>query len=343
MRTSRSDRPAAAVTGDWHAVVARYARPVLWRSLWQLASCLALYAAFWYGAYRALSVSYWLSLACIAPAAGVLVRIFIIFHDCGHGSFFRSRKACDAVGIVLGLLVFTPYVQWTRAHAAHHATVGDLDRRGQGDVWTMTLEEYRASPLGTRALYRLVRNPLFLFGFGSFFQFLLLQRFQMNPRDRRNALSVVATDIALAGLAAGLCLLMGWRAWLLIQLPIMFLGAAAGVWLFYVQHQFEGVYWTRHAGWEYRTVALKGSSFYRLPRVLQWFTGNIGFHHVHHLSPRIPNYRLAACHRENPMFAAAPVLTFRSSLRSALLALYDEAAGRLVGFRRAAALGAGKE
>jgi len=327
---------AAAVTEDWHAVVARYARPVPWRSLWQLASSLVLYAALWYAAYRALSVSYWLSLACIVPAAGVLVRIFIIFHDCGHGSFFRSRKACAAVGTLLGLLVFTPYVQWTRAHAAHHATVGDLDRRGQGDVWTMTLKEYRAAPIGTRALYRLVRNPLFLFGFGSFFQFLLLQRFQMNPRDRRNALSVSATDLALAGLAVGLCLLMGWRAWLLIQLPIMFLGAAAGVWLFYVQHQFEGVHWTRHGGWDYRTVALKGSSFYRLPRVLQWFTGNIGFHHVHHLSPRIPNYRLAACHRENPMFAVAPVLTLRASLGCALLALYDEAAGRLVGFRRAA-------
>jgi len=324
-------------TEDWHTVVARYARPVLWRSLWQLASSLALYGAIWYGAYRALAVSYWLSLACIVPAAGVLVRIFIIFHDCGHGSFFRSRRACDAVGVVLGLLVFTPYVQWSRAHAAHHATVGDLDRRGRGDVWTMTIEEYRAAPRWKRALYRLIRNPLFLFGLGSLSQFLLLQRFQMNPRDRRNAISVFATDLALAGFVTGLCLLVGVRAWLLIQLPVMFLAAAAGVWLFYVQHQFDGVYWTRHAGWDYRTVALKGSSFYRLPRVLQWFTGSIGFHHVHHLSPRIPNYRLAACHRENPMFSEAPVLTLRTSLRSLSLALYDEAAGRLVGFRRAAA------
>jgi acyl-lipid omega-6 desaturase (Delta-12 desaturase) len=321
----------------WHAIVARYQTPERWRSLWQAANSIIPFLALWYLMYRSLEISYILTLLLAIPTSGFMVRTFIIFHDCGHGSFFRSRRACDAVGVVLGLLVFTPYVQWTRAHAEHHATVGDLDRRGHGDVWTMTVEEFAAAPRWRRAFYRVIRNPLFLFGVGSLSQFLLLQRFRMRPRDRRNAVSVIGTDLALAGLVTGVCLLVGVRAWLLIQLPIMFLAAAVGVWLFYVQHQFEGVRWTRHAEWDYRTVAIKGSSFYRLPRVLQWFTGNIGYHHVHHLSPRIPNYRLAACHRENPMFAEAPVLTLRTSLRSLFLALYDEASRKLVGFRQAAA------
>lgn len=327
---SHHDRSADA---EWREIVSRYNTPDRARSIGQLTSTLVLYAALFYAMYRCLDVSVWLTLALSVPTAGVLVRLFIIFHDCGHGSFFSSRRWCDAVGIALGILVFTPYRQWTADHATHHRTVGDLDRRGTGDVWTMTVAEYKASSRGRRLLYRFFRNPLFLFGIGSFLMFALLHRAQSRRSTPRDKLSVYATDLALAGLAVLLCLLMGVRAYLLVQLPVLFISSAAGVWLFYVQHQFDGVVWSRNADWDYRTVALHGSSFYRLPRVLRWFSGNIGYHHIHHLSPRIPNYKLAACHAENPLFREAPVVTVGSSLRSLFLRLWDEQRGKLVGFR----------
>jgi len=323
---------------DWRKVIARYNHPDLERSVGQLASTLLLYLAAWYSMYRSLELSYALTLALSVPAGGLLVRLFIIVHDCGHGSFFRSRKACDAVGIVLGLLVCTPYFSWTRKHAAHHTTVGDLDRRGQGDVWTLTVEEYRRSPVWRRLWYRLYRSPFLMFGVGSFLFFLVFQRFAFRFGDRRHVLSVFATDLALAGLAALLGAAIGIRAVILIQLPILFVAAAGGVWLFYVQHQFAGVSWVRHAQWDYRTVALEGSSFYRLPAVLRWFSGNIGFHHIHHLSPRIPNYKLAACHCENALFRTATTLRLRDSLASLRLRLWDESARRLIGFRQVGAV-----
>ena len=287
---------------DWRKVIARYNHPDLERSVGQLASTLLLYLAAWYSMYRSLELSYALTLALSVPAGG--------------------------------LLVCTPYFSWTRKHAAHHATVGDLDRRGQGDVWTLTVEEYRRSPVWRRLWYRLYRSPFLMFGVGSFLFFLVFQRFAFRFGDRRHVLSVFATDLALAGLAALLWATIGIRSALLIQLPILFVAAAGGVWLFYVQHQFAGVSWVRHAQWDYRTVALEGSSFYRLPAVLRWFSGNIGFHHIHHLSPRIPNYKLAACHRENALFRSATTLRLRDSLASLSLRLWDESARRLIGFRQ---------
>jgi omega-6 fatty acid desaturase (delta-12 desaturase) len=277
-----------------------------------------------------LDVSYWLTLLLSIPTAGFLVRIFIIFHDCGHGSFFASRRANDLVGAFTGVLTFTPYHRWRRAHAVHHATAGDLDRREMGDVWTMTVMEYIEAPAVRRLGYRLYRNPVIMFTLGSWLSFLVFQRFWYRE-GKRERNSVLWTNLALLFIVVVASFTIGLKAYLLVQLPVLFLAATAGVWLFYVQHQFEGVYWERHENWDYMDAALRGSSFYKLPRLLQWFSGNIGFHHIHHLSPRIPNYNLEQCHNENPLFHIEPV-TLRSSLNSLGFRLYDEEHRRLVGF-----------
>jgi len=320
---------------SWKKAVARYQTPSVGRSLWQLANSVVPFVVLWYLAYRSLAVSYWLTLALAVPAAGFMVRIFIIFHDAGHGSFFKSQRANTLVGYLTGILTFTPFDQWRHDHAIHHATAGDLDRRGVGDVPTMTVKEWREAPPVKRWSYRLMRNPLVLFGVGQLAVFLVSHRFFSPKAGRREKWSVVWTNLALAALIGGLCWLIGWKAFVLVELPIVWLGGAIGEWLFYVQHQFQGVYWARHADWDYLSSAMKGASYYKLPRLLQWFTGNIGFHHIHHLSPKIPNYNLERCHRENPMFHSAPTLTLRSSLNSLRLRLYDEDSGRMVGFAAA--------
>lgn len=312
-------------------ILARYQRSDTRIALWQLANTLIPYALLWVLAYFSLRVSYLLTLPLAVLAAGFLVRAFIIFHDCGHGSFLPSRKANDVVGIITGLLTFTPYYRWRHDHAVHHATSGDLDRRGVGDVPTLTVDEFRVLPPFQRFIYRFWRHPAILFTIGPLVMFVIIQRFPTKGGGRREQISVHATNLALAGLVAGLIALMGWQAYLLIQLPIIIVAAAAGVWLFYVQHNYEGTYWERHDKWDYMTAALYGSSFYQLPAVLQWFSGNIGFHHIHHLSPRIPNYRLAKCHEENAVFHVEP-LTLRKSLRSLRLRLWSEEARQMVGF-----------
>jgi omega-6 fatty acid desaturase (delta-12 desaturase) len=286
----------------------------------------------WYLMLRSLEVSYWLTLALSIPAAGFLMRAFIIFHDCGHGSFFKSRRANDALGILTGILTFTPYYRWRHDHAVHHASAGDLDRRGVGDVWTLTVQEYLDSPPWKRAAYRLFRYPLVMVGFGPFFVFVIIQRFAGGTTGKRERYSVYWTNLALLGILALMGATIGIKAYVLIQVPIMIIAGSAGVWMFYVQHQFEGVYWERHDNWNYASAALKGSSFYQLPRVLQWFTGNIGFHHIHHLGPRIPNYNLERCYRENLMFQEVKPITLRTSLKSLRLRLWDEERHRLVGF-----------
>jgi omega-6 fatty acid desaturase (delta-12 desaturase) len=316
----------------WRQAVAAYQSPQLRRSLWQLANSVLPFLALWYLAYRLLAVSYWLALPVQALAGGFLIRIFIIFHDCGHGSFFASRKANDVVGFLTGVLTLTPYQDWRDEHARHHATAGDLDRRGIGDVWTMTVDEYRAASFWQRLGYRLYRNPLVMFGLGPVYVFAIKQRFPRargGPRGRR---SVLLTDLALVAVFGTLFATIGVGTTLLVHLPILAIGGAAGIWLFYVQHQFETVYWEHRDKRDYVAVALQGSSFYALPRVLQWFSGNIGFHHIHHLSPTIPNYRLPECHREQEVFQKVDRLTLRTSLRSLRLRLYDEASHRLVGF-----------
>jgi len=321
----------------WKQAIADYQKPELRSSLWQLATSVLPYLALWYFAYRLLDVSLWLSIAASILAAGFMARVFIVFHDCGHGSFFKSRKANDAVGFLTGILTFTPYFDWRHEHALHHASAGDLERRGFGDVMTMTVEEYRRASFWRRLGYRLYRNPVVLFGVAPLFVFFLQQRVPHKAGGNRERLSVHLTNLALAAIFGVLIATIGLKATLLVQVPIIAVGGAVGIWLFYVQHQFEQVYWARGANRDHVAAALLGSSLYQLPRVLQWFTGNIGFHHIHHLSPRVPNYKLEKCHREQPVFQAVNRLTLRTSLRSLRLRLYDEVSGRLVSFRQATA------
>ena len=317
---------------DWKKVVAKYQRASLWRSAYQLVNSFVPYTILWFLIYRSLSVSYWIAVPLMILAGGFLMRLFIIHHDCGHGSFFKSQKANDIVGFITGVLTLTPYHFWRWEHAVHHAGSGDLDRRDLGAVWTLTVQEYLDSPLWKRIAYRLVRNPFVLLVFVPSILFLVLHRFASARASRRDRLSVYWTNLAIVALGVVLSLLMGLKAYLLIHFSVMTVSGTLGVWLFYVQHQFEGVNWQRHGQWDYTAAALEGSSYYKLPRILQWFSGNIGFHHIHHLSPRIPNYYLEKCHNDDPLFQRAPVVTLSSSLKSLTFQLWDEAHHRLVSF-----------
>ena len=321
----------------WLDAVAKYRRPHHGRSIWQLVNTLVPYFVIWYLMIRSLEVSYWLTLVLIPIASGFLIRSFIIAHDCGHGAFFRSRKANTITGTLTSLLVFTPYDQWRHEHAVHHASGGDLDHRGIGDIWTMTIEEYLQAPKARRFRYRLHRSPWVMLTIGPLLQFLVLQRWARRPMSKREHFSIHQTNVLIFVMALVMCLTIGWKAYLLIQLPIMALAGMIGVWLFYVQHQFEGVQWARHDEWDFATGAVEGSSFYKLPRVLQWITGSIGYHHIHHLSPKIPNYYLEKCYRENAMFQDVRLITLRSSLKSLSFRLWDEELQKLVGYSGIAA------
>ena len=326
-RVERQANPAA-----WKQVVSKYQQPSLWRSVYQLVNSCAPYLALWFLMYRSLAFSHWITLLLAIPAGGFLMRLFIIHHDCGHGSFFKSQKANDIVGFITGVLTLTPYHFWRWEHAVHHAGSGNLDRRDLGAVWTLTVQEYLDAPLWKRIVYRLVRNPFVLLVFVPFILFVILHRFASARASWRNRLSVYWTNLAILAVGAVLSLLMGFKAYLLIHLSVMTVAGTVGVWLFYVQHQFEGVNWQRQGEWDYTVAALEGSSYYKLPRIMQWFSGNIGFHHIHHLSPRIPNYHLEKCHNDDPMFRRTPVVTLFSSLKSLTYQLWDEAHHRLVGF-----------
>jgi acyl-lipid omega-6 desaturase (Delta-12 desaturase) len=321
----------------WKDGLDPYARPVLWRSLLDLGTSVVPYLALSVLMYLSLDVSYWLTLAIAVPTAGFLVRTFIVFHDCTHGSFMPSKRANEWVGGLCGLLVFAPFQRWRHQHAMHHATSGDLERRGDGDVPTLTVDEYNALGWRGKLGYRLFRNPLVMFTIGPIYSMMIAPRYishSARPRLRR---SVLRTNLALLVMIGGLCWLIGWQAYLLIQAPTILLAGTTGVWLFYVQHQFEDAYWEAADGWSYADAALRGSSYLRLPKVLQFFTGNIGLHHVHHLSAKIPNYNLQAAHDENPVFHDVPVLTLRDCLRCTRLKLIDEGSGRLVTFAEARA------
>jgi omega-6 fatty acid desaturase (delta-12 desaturase) len=274
-------------------------------------------------------------VALTIPAAGFLVRTYIVFHDCAHGSFLPSRRANAWLGTVCGLMVFTPFQKWRHEHAVHHATAGDLDRRGVGDVHTLTVAEYRALPWRRRLGYRLFRNPLVMFGIGPIYAMILAPRWVSRGSRERIRRSVIVTDLALAVGIGTLCWLVGWRDYLLVQMPAALLAGSVGVWLFYVQHQFEDTYWQSSDRWSYADAALRGSSHLKLPRVLQFFTGNIGLHHVHHLSTRIPNYNLQRAHDELSVFHDVPTLSLWDGIRAARLKLWDGAGGRLVTFAEA--------
>jgi len=316
----------------WKAIVLKYQQASTWRALWQIIDTIIPYGLCWYLMYRCLSVSWWLVVPLAVLAGGLLVRVFIIFHDCGHGSFFKSRGANDAVGFITGILTFTPYYHWRWEHSIHHSSAGDLDRRGVGDVWTMTVQEYLEASRWKKFSYRLARNPFILFIIAPLFLFVVIQRFPSPKASQRERHSVYAMDAALLALVVGLISIFGLKDFLLIQLIILMVAGGAGVWMFYVQHQFEDVYWERADNWSYTAAALQGSSFYKLPRILQWFTGNIGFHHIHHLSPRIPNYNLEKCHQADPLFQQVKPITLFSSLKSFTFRLWDEKSKRLVGY-----------
>ncbi len=333
MATTSSPPDNPAPYSGWQRLTIPYQQPDNVRSLWQVLNSVIGYGVLWFLMYLSLSVSYWLTLALSVVAAGLLIRTFIIFHGCGHGSFFRSHRANDIVGFITGIITFTPYDKWRREHAVHHATSGDLDRRGVGgDVWTMTVDEYLASPWRTRWAYRIYRNPLVMLLIGPSFLFLVRNRFTSRSARRREQVNVYVTNAVIAVGVTLLMATMGVKEFLMIQLPITLLGGAIAVWMFYVQHQFEEVYWERHGDWEYFCAAIEGSSFYQLPQVLHWYTGNIGYHHIHHLSPRIPNYHLRRCHENTPELAAMAPITIRTSLRSLRFRLWDEKAHRMVGF-----------
>ncbi len=322
----------AGVVTDWKASVAPFRQPRTGRGVLQLLNTLLPYLAAWALMIWTLHLSYWITLLIAIPAAGLVVRSFIIAHDCGHGSFFRSRRANDVVGSILSVISFVPYRQWRREHAAHHSTSGDLDRRGIGDIWTLTVREYAAAPRRTRLAYRLMRNPLVLLLVGPFYMFVVKQRFAVSLRGKRDRVSVYGTNLAIALLILLASLTIGLQAYLMIQVPVLLLAGSAGIWLFYVQHQFEGAYWERSEDWDFVQAAVQGSSYYKLPKVLQWFSGNIGFHHLHHLSPAIPNYNLEACHNADPMFERVNAITLRTSLRSLSYRLWDEERRCLVGY-----------
>jgi omega-6 fatty acid desaturase (delta-12 desaturase) len=320
-------------TAVWKKIVAEHQKPSAGKASWQIVNTLVPYALLWYLMYHTMMISWWLTLPLAILAGAFLVRVFIIFHDCGHGSFFKSSTANDVWGFLCGVLTFTPYYHWRWEHSLHHATAGDLDRRGTGDVWTMTVQEYLESSRWKRFAYRLARNPIVLFVIAPFFLFVIRNRFVASRASRRERFSVYWMNLAILGVAVALSAVFGLKAYLLIQLTTLMTAGSAGVWLFYVQHQFEGVYWERRDEWDYAAAALQGSSFYKLPRILQWFSGNIGFHHIHHLSPRIPNYNLEKCHNADPLFQQVKPITLFSSFKSFSFRLWDEQRRKLVGYR----------
>jgi omega-6 fatty acid desaturase (delta-12 desaturase) len=322
----------------WREALAPYARPKLGRSVLDLATSVVPYLGLSFLMYLALDVSYALTLALAFPTAGFLLRTYIVFHDCTHGSLLPSKRANAWVGRTLGLIVFSPFCSWRHNHAVHHATSGDLERRGVGDVPTLTVAEYRAMPWRKRLGYRTFRNPLVMFGLGPLLAMVILPRLTSRSARPRIRHSVIGTDVALIVLIGLLCWLVGWREYLLIQGPTAMLAGSVGVWLFYVQHQFDDTYWRSTSDWSYADAALKGSSYLKLPKVLQFFTANIGLHHVHHLSARIPNYNLQRAHDENPICHDVPTLSLRDGLRTVRLKLWDEERGRLVTFADARVL-----
>jgi omega-6 fatty acid desaturase (delta-12 desaturase) len=338
-----ADEPTESVGATWadklgdprhddRRALLPYARPHLGRSLTQIVTSVVPYIALSVLMYRMIDVSLAIVLLLAVPAAGFQVRTFIVFHDCTHGSFLPSKRANAWLGALLGLIVLAPYRRWRHDHAVHHATAGDLGRRGVGDIPTLTVAEYSARSRRGRFAYRLFRHPVVMFGFGPIFAMMIGPRIATRSQRPRLRHSVLGTDLALAIVIGGLCWLIGWKAFLAMWAPAALLAGSSGIWLFYVQHQFEDAYWKDSSDWSYVDAALRGSSYLKLPRVLQFFSGNIGLHHVHHLNAKIPNYNLQHAHDENPVFHQVPVLTLQDGLRAVRLKLWDESRGTLITF-----------
>jgi acyl-lipid omega-6 desaturase (Delta-12 desaturase) len=329
--------PAEAVSDAraWAHVLACYRKPSDGRGIVEIGITVVPLVLLWVLVWATLDLGYWLSILLAVPAAGFLVRLFMIQHDCGHGAFFRHRLANDWIGRAIGVVTLTPYDSWRRAHAIHHATSGNLDRRGFGDVDTLTVREYWSRSHWGRLRYRLYRHPLVMFGLGPIYIFFLQHRLPVGLMREgwEPWVSTMATNVAIAAIVAVLSWFIGLKAFLLVHLPIMIIAASIGVWLFYVQHQFEDTTWENEREWNVRTAALHGSSHYDLPGMLAWFTANIGVHHVHHLCSRIPYYRLPQVLRDHPKLRDVSRLTLLQSFRCVRLVLWDETRQRLVSFR----------
>jgi acyl-lipid omega-6 desaturase (Delta-12 desaturase) len=325
-----------AERASWQQFVAPFQQASRARAAWQLINTVAPYALLWVVIYLTLGISLWLTIPLVFLASGFLVRVFIIFHDCGHGSYFSSRKANDVVGFLTGVLTFSPYLHWRWEHSVHHGSAGHLDKRGIGDIWTMTVQEYLEASPARRFHYRFIRNPFVLFIVAPFFVFAVKHRFPCGKAPRAERRSVWWTNLWLLAVVLSMSWVFGFITYLLLQGAMLMLSGTAGLWLFYVQHQFEGVYWERGQSWSYTAAALQGSSFYKLPKILQWFSGNIGFHHVHHLSPRIANYNLEKCHNSAELFQQVKAVTLSSSLKSLTYRLWDEQRRTLVSFSQIA-------
>ena len=319
----------------WRETLAPFAVPCAMRGVLSVATSLIPYLALSVAIYLTLGVSLPLTVVLAVLAGGFLVRVFVMFHDCAHGSLLPSRRANNVLGTVLGLLVLSPFTRWRHDHAVHHATAGDLDRRGVGDIVTLTVAEYNARSWRGRLGYRLTRNPLVMFGLGPIFAMIIGPRIVARDARPRMRNSVLVTDAMLAVLVAVAVWAMGWQHFLIVWAPAAMLAGSAGIWLFYVQHQFEDAYWKNGADWSYADAALQGSSHLKLPAILRFFTGNIGLHHVHHLNARIPSYHLPRAHAASPLFAAVPTLTFWDGVRAVRLKLWDAEACKLVTFRQA--------
>jgi omega-6 fatty acid desaturase (delta-12 desaturase) len=319
---------------DWYPALTAFRNSDNRKAFWQLINTLVPYGCLWYLMIRSIQLGYSQKLTLVLTlfTAPFLVRTFILFHDCVHDSFFTSKHANTFFGYLLGMLVFTSFEDWRFSHLRHHVTYANLDARGFGDIWTLTRQEYENSSNKKRLQYRLYRNPLVLIGLGALFVFLLSNRLPTRKVKLKQRMSVLFTNVLIVAVVLIAIRFIGWRTYLLIQLPVLWLAGVAGIWLFYVQHQFKGGYWARKGEWAPLRAAMEGSSFYKLPAVLRWFSSNIGYHHVHHLSPRIPNYHLKKCYDTIPALQAKAPLTIMKSFSSMQLKLWDEEQQKMVDF-----------
>jgi acyl-lipid omega-6 desaturase (Delta-12 desaturase) len=302
-------------------------------SIIQMLNTIVPFLAFWFLAYQSLAISYLLTLAFAVLAAGFMIRIFIIFHDCTHHSFFRNRTANKIVGTITGVFTLFPYSQWGHEHSVHHATSSNLDKRGTGDIWVMTVDEYLAAPLWQKLAYRMYRNPFVMFVIGPIYIVLFTNRFNRKGARLKERLNTYLTNVLIFGIAGLLIWAIGWKAFVMVEGPIFFVAGMFGIWLFYVQHTFEDSYFEADKDWEYVKAAVEGSSYYKLPKVLQWITGNIGYHHVHHLSPRVPNYKLEEVHNNTKPLQNVPTITLATSLTSLRFRLWDEKSKQFISFK----------
>jgi len=330
-----NERNFSALTmKDFGKMTKPFAKSSWPKAIWQLINTLVPYILLWWGMIFTYEISYWLSIGVSVLAALFLVRVFIIFHDCGHQSFAPSLKANRIIGYFLGILVFTPSEHWWHSHAVHHATSGNLDKRGVGDVMTWTVVEYQQKTRLQRIGYRLFRSPVVMFILGPIYMFLISHRFWNKNYGKKAVRWSIYHNLGLLVYIVSLGLLLGWKKFILLQLPVIWLAGLLGIWLFFVQHQYQGVYWARSKDWDYLTSAIKGASYYRLPKIFQWFSGNIGFHQIHHLNPKIPNYELQACFEKNEVIQQESlILGMKKSLESIGLDLIDETSGELIRFK----------